>query len=87
MPAVLVEVFDFTLQVGFIKPSEILTITSYDKAAAPTDVGYKRKKGRKHWALRPQKPLRLIRDGEVEWFGILYLTPTRYTVTTRVNPH
>ena len=21
--------------------------------------------GRKHWALRPQKPLRLIRDGEV----------------------
>ena len=23
------------------------------------------KEGRKHWALRPQKPLRLIRDGEV----------------------
>ena len=32
-------------------------------------------------ALRPQKPLRLIRDGEVGGSGILYLTPTRYTVT------
>ena len=34
-------------------------------------------------ALRPQKPLRLIRDGEVRGSGILYLTPTRYTVITR----
>ena len=41
--------------------------------------------GRKHLVLRPQKPLRLIRDGEVAESGILYLTPTeatRYTVTT-----
>ena len=37
---------------------------------------------RKHGALRPQKPLRLIRDGEVGGLEILYLTPTRYTVTT-----
>ena len=44
-------------------------------------------KGRKHWALRPQKPLRLIRDGEVGGSGILYLTPTRYTVTTRMILH
>ena len=26
--------------------------------------------GKKHWALRPQKPLRLIRDGEVGGWGI-----------------
>ena len=38
--------------------------------------------GRK-WALRPQNPLRLIRDGEVGGWEFLYLTPTRYTVTTR----
>ena len=42
---------------------------------------------RKHWALRPQKPSRLIRDGEVGGSGILYLTPTRYTVTTRMILH
>ena len=42
---------------------------------------------RKHWALRPQKPLRLIRDGEVGGSGFLYLTPTRYTVTTRMILH
>ena len=28
------------------------------------------KEGRKHWALRPQKPLRLIGDGEVGGSGI-----------------
>ena len=39
-------------------------------------------KGRKHGALRPQKPLRLIRDGEVGGSGNLYLTPTRYAATT-----
>ena len=39
-------------------------------------------RGRKHGALRPQKPLRLIRDGEVGGSGLIYLTPTRYTVTT-----
>ena len=42
--------------------------------------------GRKHWAF-PQKPLRLIRDVEVGGLGILYLTPTRYTVTTRMILH
>ena len=45
------------------------------------------RKERKHWALRPQKPLRLIRDGEVGGSGILYLTPTRYAVTTRMILH
>ena len=43
--------------------------------------------GRKHWALRQQKPLRLIRAGEVGGPGFLYLTPTRYTVTTRMILH
>ena len=42
---------------------------------------------RKHGALRPQKPLRLIKDGEVVRSGIIYLTPTRYTVTTRMILH
>ena len=45
---------------------------------------------RKHWALRPQKPLGLIRDGEVGGGGgqeYLYLTPTRYIVTTRMILH
>ena len=43
---------------------------------------------RKHRALRPQKPLRLIRDGEVGWSEILCLnTYTRYTVTTRIILH
>ena len=44
-------------------------------------------KEKKHWALRPQKPLRLIMDGEVWGSEILYLTPTRYTVTTRMILH
>ena len=44
--------------------------------------------GRKHGALRPQKPLRFIRDGEVEGSGLcFYLKPTRYTVTTRMTLH
>ena len=43
------------------------------------------RKRRKHGAFRPQKALRLIRDGEVGGSGILYLTPTRYTVTTRMT--
>ena len=43
--------------------------------------------GRKHGAFRPQKPLRLIRDGEVGGSGILYLTPTRSTVATRMILH
>ena len=38
----------------------------------------------KHGAVSPQKPLRLIRDGKVVGSGILYLTPTRSTVTTRM---
>ena len=43
--------------------------------------------GRKHGALRPHKPLRLIRDGEVGESGMLYLTPTLYAVTTRMILH
>ena len=42
------------------------------------------RKERKHWALRPQKPLRLTRDGEDGGSGILYLTTT---VTTRMILH
>ena len=43
---------------------------------------------KKRLALRPQKPLRLIRDGEVGGVRkFLYLTPTRYTVTTRMILH
>ena len=45
------------------------------------------RKERKLWALRPQKPLRLTRDGEVGGSGIIYLTPTRCTVTTRMILH
>ena len=45
------------------------------------------RKERKHRALRPQKPLRLIRDGEVGGPEFLHLTPTRYTVTTRTILH
>ena len=41
----------------------------------------------KLWALRPQTPLRLIRDGEIGGLGIIYLTPSRYTVTTGMIPH
>ena len=41
----------------------------------------------KLWALRPQKPLRLVRDGEVGGSGLIYLTPTRYTVTTTMILH
>ena len=39
-----------------------------------------RDQGTKHWALRPQKPLLGGRE-------CLYLTPTRYTVTTRMILH
>ena len=42
---------------------------------------------RKHGALRPQKPVRLTKDGEVGRSGILYLTPTCYNVTTRMILH
>ena len=42
---------------------------------------------RKHLALRPQKPVRLIRDGGVGGSGILCLTPTRYNVTTIMSLH
>ena len=41
----------------------------------------RRERGRKHGALRPQ---RLIRDAEVGGREFLCLTPTRYTVTTRM---
>ena len=42
---------------------------------------------KKHLALRPQKPFRLIRDGEVGGGGSgnLYLLPNRYTVTSRMT--
>ena len=43
--------------------------------------------GRKHGALLPQKPIRLIWEGEVGGLGILYLTPTHYTVTSRMTVH
>ena len=39
---------------------------------------------RKHRALRPQEPFRLVREGEVGGREFLYLTPTRYTDTTRM---
>ena len=51
------------------------------------ELGYRVCELGKHWALRPQKLLRLIRDWEVGRSGILYLTPTRYTVTTRMILH
>ena len=38
--------------------------------------------GRKHRALRPQKPLRLIRDGEVGWSGIIFIP---YTYSLRYH--
>ena len=40
---------------------------------------------RTHGALRPQKPLKLIRDGEGS--GIFISNPTRYTVTARIILH
>ena len=40
--------------------------------------------GRKHEVLRPQKPLRNIMDRKA---GILFLTLTRYTVTTKMTLH
>ena len=42
---------------------------------------------RKHGAVRPQTPVRLIRDGEVGGREFLYLTPTGYTVTTKMTVH
>ena len=38
-------------------------------------------------ALRPQKPLRLIWDGEIGGWEFVYLTPTPYTDTTRMILH
>ena len=40
--------------------------------------------------LRPREPLRLVRDGEIGgsgFFFFIYLTPTGYTVTTRMTLH
>ena len=42
---------------------------------------------RKHGALRPQKPLRLIIYWEIGGREFLYLTPARYSVTTRMILH
>ena len=55
--------------------------------AARGDACGKEGKDRKQGASHPQKPLRLIRDGEIGGSGILSLTPTRYTVTTRMILH
>ena len=66
-------------KVPFLKPEISQSIASMLSLLAG--------KERKLWALRPQKPLRLIRDGEVGGSGIIYLTPTRCTVTTRVILH
>ena len=46
-----------------------------------------RARKRKHGALRPQKPIRLIRDGPAGGSWILYLTPIRSTVITRMILH
>ena len=59
--------------------------SAYQPSALP--LGHTGSPTRKLWALRPQKPLRLIRDGEVGGSGIIYLTPTRWTVTTRIILH
>ena len=42
---------------------------------------------RKHWALRPLKPKGLLGAGKLGSQEILYLTPTRYFVTTRMILH
>ena len=51
-----------------------------------TDLGAETSLSKKHGALRPQKPLRLIRDGEVGGSGFKKknLTPTCYSVTIRM---
>ena len=62
-----------------------LSLLRDDKTEGQLQWGWGKKQ---HWALRPLKPLRLIRDEEVGGSGIfLYLTPTRYTVTTRMILH
>ena len=43
------------------------------------------KEGRKHGTLRPQRPLRLFTDREAGGRELLYLTPSRYAVTTRMT--
>ena len=43
--------------------------------------------GRKHGALRPQKPLRLIRDGEVGGGGVFGDQPAGDWVTSRDSVH
>ena len=73
----------------FLCISQWMSTAAHTNIAA--DVGEKRRWewgwGWKHWALRPQKPLRLIRDGEVGGTGMLCLTPTHYTVTIRMTLH
>ena len=64
-------------------------ITTAERGGRERDSGKEGERGeRKRWALRPQKPVRLIRDEDV-WGGggreFLFLTPTRYTVTTRMT--
>ena len=56
--------------------------SAYQPSALPVGHTGSQREERKHLALRPQKPLRLIRDGEVGGSEILYLTPTRYSVST-----
>ena len=58
-----------------------------DRQVVRLQVWAHHRRERKRWVLRPQKPFRLIRDGEVGGSGIIYLTPTRYTVTIRMILH
>ena len=71
---------------AFRRISDVVALHSTTKCKR-TSVQLSVSNERKHWALHPQKPLRLIRDGKVGGSGILYLAPTRYTVTTRMILH
>ena len=75
---------------SFFSPGDVYTFESPHWGTADThnkDSFCWESRGRKHRGLRPQKPLRLIRDREVGGSWILYQTPTRYTVTTRMILH
>ena len=72
--------FRLTLCIRLATPGKLDGLLEDDKAVrGPGDSG-------EHGALRPQKPSRLIRDGEVRGSGI-FISDTRYTVTTRMTLH